>query len=212
MTRSVIVIGAGGHAKVLIDTLQVCSVPVYGILDNDPAKRGGEVLGVTVIGTDEQLRQWAPDKIVLVNAIGSTESLLSRSSLHERFHAMGYSFLNVVHPGAMISRHARLGEGVQVLAGAVVQAGACLGDGCIVNTGTLIDHDCNLGNHVHAAPGVVLSGGVVVGSHTHIGTGAAVIQGIRVGSRCLIAAGSMVIQDVADGERVAGVPAKRIQS
>jgi UDP-perosamine 4-acetyltransferase len=212
MTRPVIVLGAGGHAKVLIDALQACSTPIRGILDNDPAKQGGVILGIPVLGTDAKLEEWAPNEVVLVNGLGSTESLLPRAALHERLRAQGYSFLSVIHPSAVVSPHARLGEGVQIMAGAVVQAGTRLGDGCIVNTGALVDHDCALGGYVHVAPGAVLSGGVTVGSNTHIGTGAAVIQGIRVGSRCLVAAGAVVVHDVPDGSRVAGIPARKIKT
>lgn len=212
MTRPVIVLGAGGHAKVLIDALQARSIPIRGILDSDPAKRGAEILGVPVLGTDEKLAEWSPSEIVLVNALGSTESLLPRASLHARLRARGFSFLSVVHPSAVVSRHAHLGEGAQVMAGAVVQAGARLGSDCLVNTGARIDHDCLIGDHSHVAPGVTLSGDVVVGSHAHIGAGATIIQGIRIGSRCLIAAGAVVIHDVPDGARVAGVPAREIPS
>lgn len=210
MTRPVVVLGAGGHAKVLIDALQARSVPIRGILDSDPAKLGGKILGISVLGTDAKLGEWLPDEVVLVNGLGSTESLLSRTALHERLRARGYSFLGVVHPSAVVSPHACLGESVQIMAGAVIQAGARLGDGCIVNTGALVDHDCALEAHVHVAPGAVLSGGVTIGSNTHIGTGAAVIQGIRIGSRCLVAAGAVVVHDVPDGSRVAGIPAREI--
>jgi len=210
MTRPVIVLGAGGHAKVLIDALQACSVPVWGILDNDLAKQGGEILGVPVRGTDEKLSDWAPHEVLLVNALGSIEAPLPRANLYQRMRARGYSFLSVVHPSAVVSPHARLGEGVQIMAGAVVQAGARLGDDSLVNTGARIDHDCVLDEHVHVAPGVTLSGEVTVGGHTHIGTGATVIQGIHIGSRCLVAAGAVVIHHVPDGTRVAGVPAREI--
>lgn len=212
MTRPVIVLGAGGHAKVLIDALQARSIPIRGILDNDPAKQGEEILGILVLGTDEKLKEWTPKEVVLVNGLGSTESLLPRAALHERMRAEGYVFLSVIHPSAVVSPHARLGEGVQIMAGAVVQAGARLGDGCIVNTGALVDHDCALDEHVHVAPGAVLSGGVTIGSNTHIGTSTAVIQGICIGSCCLVAAGAVVVHDVPDRSRVAGIPARKIKS
>lgn len=212
MTRRVIVLGAGGHAKVLIDTLQTCSTPIQGILDSDPAKQGRMILGVSVIGTDEKLKEWAPNEVVLVNGLGSTESLMPRAVLHQRLRSQGYGFLSVVHPAAVVSSHARLGEGVQIMAGAVIQAGVRLGDGCIVNTGAVVDHDCTLEENVHVAPGAVISGGVHVGGDTHIGIGAVIIQGIRVGNRCLIAAGAVVVHDVSDGSCVAGVPAREIKT
>lgn len=212
MTRLVIVLGAGGHAKVLIDALQAHSIPIRGILDNDPGKQSGDILGVPVLGTDEKLSAWQPHEVVLVNALGSIKSPQPRASLFESLHAQGYSFLSVVHPSAMVSPHAHLGEGVQIMAGAVVQAGARLGNDCLVNTGALIDHDCIIGDHTHVAPGAIFSGDVIVGSHAHIGAGATVIQGVHIGNRCLVAAGAVVIHDVPDGIRVAGVPAREIES
>lgn len=212
MTRLVIVLGAGGHAKVLIDALQTCSISIHGILDNDSTKHGAEILGVRVLGSDDHLKKWKAQEVMLVNALGSVDLPQARARLFERLHAQGYDFLNVVHPAACVSTHARLGAGAQIMAGAVVQAGAQVGNNCLVNTGARIDHDCVIGDHVHVAPGATLSGDVVIGSHAHIGAGATIIQGIQVGKRCLIAAGAVVVHDLADDARVAGVPAKEIKS
>lgn len=212
MTRLVIVLGGGGHAKVLIDALQTCSIPVHGILDNDSTKHGSEILGVPVLGSDDHLKKWKVHDVVLVNALGSVNLPQARASLFERLQAQGYSFLSVVHPAAFVSAHAHLGEGAQVMAGAMVQTSVRVGNNCIVNTGARIDHDCVIGDHTHVAPGVTLSGDVIVGSHAHIGAGATIIQGIHVGKRCLVAAGAVVVQNLSDDTRVAGVPAKEIKS
>jgi UDP-perosamine 4-acetyltransferase len=207
----VVVIGAGGHAGVLLDVLGRCGIAVAGLTDADAGKHGKLLAGVRVLGGDEVLDRHPPASTILVNAMGSTESMSLRQEVYERLRKDGYRFLTLVHPSAVVALDAVLGEGVQVMAGAIVQPGAKVGANSIVNTGAQVDHDCRIGAHVHLAPGVVLSGTVTVGDATHVGTAAAVVQGLRVGRGCLVAAGAVVTEDVADGERVAGVPARRIR-
>jgi sugar O-acyltransferase (sialic acid O-acetyltransferase NeuD family) len=209
--QAVIVIGAGGHARVLLDTLARCGVMVAGLTDADPAKHGKLLVGVRILGADSILEKHRPGSTILVNAMGSTESMTTRQAIFERLKAAGYGFLAVTHPSAVIAPDAVLGEGVQVMAGAIIQPGAKIGANSILNTGAQVDHDCVIGAHVHLAPGATLSGTVAVGDGTHVGTGATIVQGLRVGRGCLVAAGSVVTKDVADGERVAGVPARRIR-
>lgn len=206
----VVVVGAGGHARVLLDVLARCGVKVAGLTDADAAKHGKLLAGVRILGSDKILEQHPPASTVLVNAMGSTESMSLRQKIYERLKKEGYRFLTLVHPSAVVAPDAVLGEGVQVMAGAIVQPGAQIGADSIVNTGAQVDHDCRIGEHVHLSPGVTLSGAVSVGDATHVGTAATVVQGLRVGRGCLVAAGSVVTENVADGERVAGVPARRI--
>ena len=210
--RTVILIGAGGHARVLLDVLARCGVAVAGLTDADAGKHGKLLAGVRVLGGDKVLDKHPPASTILVNAMGSTESMSLRQKVYERLKAGGYRFLTLVHPSAVIASDAVLGEGVQVMAGAIVQPGAKIGVNSIVNTGAQVDHDCVIGAHVHLSPGVTLSGTVTVGDGTHVGTAATVVQGLRIGRGCLVAAGTVVTEDVADGERVAGVPARRIKA
>ena len=210
--QTVIVIGAGGHARVLLDVLGRCGVAVAGLTDADAGKHGKLLAGVRVLGGDKVLDKHPPASTILVNAMGSTESMSLRQKVYERLKAGGYRFLTLVHPSAVIAPDAILGEGVQVMAGAIVQPGAKIGVNSIVNTGAQVDHDCVIGAHVHLSPGVTLSGTVTVGDGTHVGTAATVVQGLRIGRGCLVAAGTVVTEDVADGERVAGVPARRIKA
>jgi sugar O-acyltransferase (sialic acid O-acetyltransferase NeuD family) len=209
--QAVIVIGAGGHARVLLDVLARCGVMVAGLTDADPAKHGKLVAGFRILGADGVLERHPPGSTILVNAMGSTESMITRQAIFERLKAAGYGFMTVTHPSAVIAPDAVLGEGVQVMAGAIIQPGAKIGANSILNTGAQVDHECVIGAHVHLAPGATLSGTVGVGDGTHVGTGATIVQGLRVGRGCLVAAGSVVTKDVADGERVAGVPARRIK-
>lgn len=202
-----ILVGAGGHARVLLDALSLARAAILGLVDVDPALAGRKILGFEVLGGDEVLRRRAPGTVRLVNAIGSVASMERRRSVYERWREAGHSFAGVRHPGAIVSGHAATAAGVQIMAGAVVQASASIGENTIVNTGATVDHDCDVGAHVHLAPGVTLSGNVRVGDGTHIGSGAIVIQGVRIGARCTVAAGAVVVRDVADGATVMGMPA-----
>jgi sugar O-acyltransferase (sialic acid O-acetyltransferase NeuD family) len=204
----VIILGTGGHAKVLIDALRRQSVAILGATDIDPGKAGQLFFGVRILGSDEVVAQYTSSVICLVNGVGSARSVVLRKELFLRFKNRGNSFANVVHPSAVIASDASLDEGAQIMAGAVLQAGCRIGANVIVNTRVAVDHDCHVGEHVHLAPGVTLSGGVVIGSDTHVGVGATIIQGIRIGSGCLIAAGAVVVRDVPDGATVMGVPAR----
>jgi UDP-perosamine 4-acetyltransferase len=206
--RHCILVGAGGHAKVLVDCLRRQGVRILGFVDRDVRLHGKAVCGLPVLGGDAELARYAGRGLWLVNAVGSIRSLLRRKAVFESLKRKGHKFLTVVHPSAVLGNGVRLGEGAQVMAGVVIQPDAIIGENSIINTGARIDHDCAIGAHTHVAPGCVLSGNVRVGDETQLGTGAAVIQGVTVGSRCLVAAGAVVVRDVADGTSVMGVPAK----
>lgn len=208
MNKPVIIIGAGGHAKVLIDTLKLSGVEIIGILDALPETKGLSVFGVEVLGNDERLSAFDTGSIELVNAVGSVSQPVVRKQVFDMSKIRGFRFATVIHPSAVISPHTELAEGVQIMAGAVVQPGCRVGCNVIINTRASVDHDCVIEDHVHIAPGVTLSGGVVVGECTHIGTGATVIQGVTIGKECHIAAGAVVIRNTNEGDVVMGIPAK----
>jgi len=207
MTPPVIILGAGGHGKVVADALLLEGRQILGFVDPDPAVHGLVHLGLKVLGADEVLSEYPTSDIELVNGIGSGRDTSARASLFERLVRRGYAFTGVFHPRATWSQFASFGAGVQLMAGCVVQVGAQIGDNVIINTAASVDHDCRIGPHVHIAPGAVLSGSVSVGAGTHVGTGARVIQGVHIGSGCTIGAGAVVIRDVPDNEIAFGVPA-----
>lgn len=208
MNYPVIILGAGGHAKVLIDALRLQSIELLGIADTDIGKRGLSLMGVPVIGGDEEVMAYPVEAICLVNGVGSVRVNPLRRQLFEHFKNKGYRFANVIHPSAIIAIDVVLSEGAQIMAGTVIQTGCHIGINAVINTGSVVDHDCHIGDHVHISPGATLSGGVSVGENAHIGTGATVIQGIQIGHNSLVAAGAVVISDVPNGVIVAGIPAK----
>jgi len=204
----IIVVGGSGHAKVLVSTLLLEHREVLGFVDPDPSLP--PILGVRRLGDDNEVFRHAPDRIRLVNGVGSGRSTEVRKSVYARFREKRYVFEAVIHPSASIAPDVQAGDGLQVMAGAVVQTGVQLGENVILNTGTIIDHDCVIGDHVHVAPGAILSGCVHLDQGVHVGTGASIIQGIRVGAASTVGAGAVVLHNVAAGITVVGVPAKEL--
>lgn len=207
MNKSLIIIGAGDHAKVLLDILLELGEKVLGLADKSVPK-GILIYGVPVLGNDDEVLKYSPEEIELVNGIGSIKSVSLRSKVYSFFKAKGYSFKTVIHLSAIISNRARLSEASQILARVVVGTEAEIGENTIINTGVIVEHGCIIGKNCHIAPGCVLSGCVTVGVETHIGTGTTVIQGITIGSNVLLGAGSVVVKDIEDNSKAYGVPAK----
>lgn len=212
MTQPLIVIAAGGHAKVLIDALRRTGVTPVACVDADPRRVGDRLLGVPVVGDDDWLRHsHAPGSVLLINGVGGIGDTTVRQRVFERFSTWGYNFATVVDPSAIIAQDVELGEGTQILAGAILQPGTRLGHNSIVNTRAAIDHDGCVGAHCHIAPGAILSGAVTIADNVHVGTGAAVVQGVRIATRAIVGAGAVVIRDIGEGEVVVGNPARVIR-
>lgn len=210
----VIVIGAGGHARVLADALLSAGRPVLGFTDTNAALRGTVLLGLPVLGDDGILDRHSPREIMLVNGIGSIDNRAPslRKRVQEVLRAQGWRFVSVAHPKAILSPHATLGEGVQLMAGSIVQCGAVLGDGVIVNTGSIVEHDVCVGDWTHLAPGAIVCGDVRIGRSCHVGAGATVRQGLTIGDSCLVGLGAAVVRDAAPATVLTGVPARPLDS
>jgi sugar O-acyltransferase (sialic acid O-acetyltransferase NeuD family) len=201
--KKLAILGASGHGKVVADAAEASGWHELVFYDDawPELQRIGEW---TVVGDTAALIRDAEHAQGAIVAIGNNRVRLEKIRELEKG---GLPLVSVVHPSAVVSRHAAVGAGSAILAGAVVNAFANLGVGCIVNTGATIDHDCELGDAVHASPGAHLGGGVVVGSTTWIGIGACVKHSINIGRRVIVGAGAAVVSDVGNDMHVAGVPA-----
>jgi sugar O-acyltransferase (sialic acid O-acetyltransferase NeuD family) len=207
MNLPLILLGAGGHSRVLIETLLERDFHIIGVTTLDKSHKGS-IKGVPIIGDDSMVLNYPIDEIRLINAVGSVGAPIARTNLYQFYKELGFQFQQVIHPSSIIAQTAILAEGVQVMAGAVIQTDSKIGENSIINTKSSIDHDCNIGMNVHVAPGVTISGGVEIGNNVHIGTGSVIIQGIKIGDNCVIGAGSVVIDNIIQGKTVMGVPAK----
>ena len=199
---NVYLFGASGHGKVVKDILNANGVKVEAFVDDNlrvDECSGRKVLHdanglspiIVSIGVN-RIRKIVVERLLAdANTIGST-----------------LEFATAIHPSAVISPTAKIGEGTVVMAGAVINADAVIGKHCIVNTGSTVDHDCVIGDYCHIAPGAHVSGGTHIGEGTWIGVGACVIQCLNIGKDCMIGAGSVVVEDIPDGVTAYGNPCR----
>ena len=205
----VVIIGGGGHGKVLISVLRKLGYTFAGYTDSQD---GDSILGVPYLGNDDILpelaqREWRAQAAIGVGKIDTSDF---RSRLASQVQVLGYRLPTIVSPQATVNEEVELAEGTAVFDGAVVNSGTVVGRLCIINTNSVVEHDCRLGENVHVAPGVIISGGTTIGSHCLIGAGSTLIQGITVSAGCLIGAGSTVIGDLTVSGTYAGNPARKI--
>ncbi len=177
--------GAGGHAKVIMDILKAEGKCIEALIDDNRELK--EVMGVKVL--HGQTGGISP----LIISIGSNRI---RKLIAQKVHA---TFGTAVHPSAIVSESARIGEGTVVMQGAIVQTCTQIGKHCIINTGASVDHECVIGDFVHISPHCTLCGNVQVGEGTWIGAGSTVIPGVKIGKWSVIGAGSVVVKDIPDG-------------
>lgn len=196
MDKKICILGAGGHAKVVIEIAESLGCEIDDVFDqnNDIEK----VLQYSVMHNLDDL---STSKNVFL-ALGSNHS---RKTNAEKFST---TKINLVHPSAVISKNADLGFGNAVMAGVVINSSTIIGDHCIINTRAAIDHDCEIGNFVHVSPGATLAGNVTVDEGAQIGIGACVKQNIKIGKWAVVGAGAVVVQNVPDFSVVFGNPAK----
>ena len=206
----VVGIGAGGHAKVIMDILaRSPHIQLVGLVELAKRLFGEKVEGGSILGGDDLLPQLLAEGVgSAFIGIGSVSDNGPRTEIFYRVLGLGFDVISAVHRHATVARSARLGRGVCIMAGAVVNPAAIIGDNVILNSHCTVEHDCVIGDHVHIAPGVTLSGAVQVGRLSHIGTGVSVRQGIRIGERAIVGVGSVVVSHVPDGALVVGVPAR----
>jgi sugar O-acyltransferase (sialic acid O-acetyltransferase NeuD family) len=195
-------LGASGHAKVIIDSLKASGKKISGLFDDNPEVK--ELLGYNVFGPFDPIRLGDEELIISVGLNHIRKKIVENLPGNIRYG-------NAIHPSAIISEHASLGEGTVVMQGAVIQSCVSIGKHCIINTTASVDHDCLLEDYVHISPNATLCGAVSVGEGSQVGAGAVVIPGIKIGKWSLVAAGAVVMKDVPDNVLVLGNPARVVK-
>jgi len=213
MNEPIVIVGAGGHARVVLDVLRCLGWRVAGVLapDHDP---GSDWNGLEVLGDDGWLDSTEVAEFGYALGIGAVPG---RMALRQRMFALlrqrGLRLPALVHPGAIVSSAAQLAAATQIMAGAVVQPGVRLGANVLVNTGARVDHDCFVDTGAHVAPGAILCGDVRIGARAFVGAGAVVLPGVVVGEGAEVAAGAIVRHDIPPRHRyIPGQPLKPVEA
>ena len=209
-TDEFIGLGAGGHAKVIIDTLRQRGEHIHGLLVPPDDIEDAE-LRVQILGSDEMLHQLYDEGFrKAFIGVGMHRSSRLRQRLQGKCEEIGFVVPPIVHPSAVLADSVRLDDGVQIMANATINAETHVKEGTIVNTGAVIEHDCDIGPFAHISPGSALAGDVTVGSSSHIGIGSTIIQETEVGDDVTVGAHSLVLDDVDSDQTVVGAPVETI--
>ncbi len=191
--------GASGHAKVIIDILKATATNITKIIDDNP--KFDEILGIPVERNSSNVMY--DNSAIISIGDNSVRKRISEKHL--------FNYQTVIHPSAVISEFSEIGEGTVVMANAVVNPCVTIGKHCIINTASVVEHDCKISDFVHISPNVSLAGNVEVGEGSHIGIGACIIQGIKIGKWVTIGAGAVIIRDIPDFTTVVGNPGRIIK-
>ncbi|MDR5730487.1 MAG: NeuD/PglB/VioB family sugar acetyltransferase [Terriglobia bacterium] len=202
MSEGLFLIGAGGHAKVVLRIAREAGLAVAGVLDGNSAKLGTSLLDTAVTAPLPLEEWWRAVPRAAHLAIGDN------FTRHRLSTALDAQWTRVIAPSAIVDETASIADGCLIATRAVIHPDSIIGAHTIVNTATVVEHDCRVGNYVHLAPMSCLAGGSWVGDGAFVAMGARVLPGIRVGVGAVVGAGAVVIRDVPDGGRVAGVPAR----
>lgn len=201
MGSGIIVIGAGGHAKVVVATLLAAGDEVEIVLDDDDEKWGHNLMGQKITGPIDRAVDMSGQCIPAIGDNRIRKDLVRRLKGH-------VTWAKCIHPTAVVHSSVEIGEGTVVLAGVVVQPDTRVGRYAILNTSSSIDHDGRIADFVHVAPGVHAAGDVELGEGVLMGVGSVAVPGVRIGAWCIIGAGAVVTQDLAPGLTAVGVPAR----
>lgn len=202
--KPLLIIGGGGHARVLAEILIKQEKRIIGVVA--PELTAGNKLfeGIDRFLDDDEILKFRPEDVLLVNGIGSMPYESLREDIYNRFTKLGYKFATVIAESALVSHYSVLEHGVQVMNNCVVSIGCKVGENTIINTSTSIDHDCTIGAHCHLAPGTTLSGQVVIERNVHVATGTNVINNINIGHNTIVGTGANVTKSIPSNSIVYG--------
>ena len=198
--EQIVLLGAGEHAKVVMDCVIDSGKELTAIFDDDQ-----ELVSLNGYSVDGPYSEDYLPEIPLIITVGNNHTRKKIASI------IKHDFGVVIHPSASVSNYARVGAGTVVIHGSIIQSGARIGKHCIINTNASVDHDCHLGDYVHISPRVAICGDVHIGEGSHIGAGATILPGVKIGKWCVIGAGAVINKSMPDQSLVVGVPGKIIR-
>lgn len=197
-----IIVGAGGHGKVIADNAQKNGYKDISFIDD---RATGSCMDFPIIGTTADIPRLDDGNTVFIIGVGNNEL---RKRIAERYDV---NWGTLIHPSALIAVNVSIGKGTVVMAGAVINACTTVGRHCIINTGAIVEHDNMIEDYVHISPGAALAGSVRVGERTHLGIGSSVINNVEICEGCIIGAGTVVVRNINNEGTYTGVPARKIK-
>lgn len=208
--KKIVLIGAGGHCKVIIDIIKSTNeYEIAGVTDD--MQKQDNVLDIPIIGNDDILGQLYQSGVnYAFICVGALNNINLRNSIYKKLKLIGFKVPVLIHKNSIVSEFVHIGDGTCVMPGAIINAGCQIGINCIINSGCVVEHDCTIGDNSHISPNVSLAGGVNIGCNTHVGIGSSIIQNISLGNNVTIGAGAVVINNIDDNALAVGVPAKII--
>ncbi len=206
--KKIIIIGAGGHAKVIADIIikrkKILkeNIKIEAFLDDKYTKEEVIYQGIPLIGTIKNINTLKKEDYYFIIAIGNNDI---REKIANKYKLKYYT---AVHPDAILAEDVKLGKGSVIMANTVINSSSIIADHCIINTSSIIEHDSKIDDFVHISPNTALAGNVKVGRKSWIGMGSSIIQGINIGENVRIGAGSVVLNDIEDNVTAYGVPCR----
>lgn len=212
--EKIVLVGAGGHCKVIIDIIKsVSKYDIVGVTDRAYVSSEDKfVLDIPIIGDDSRLEELYNSGVT--NAfvcVGALQNIALRHVIYNKLKDIGFNIPVLIHKNSIVSPYASIASGTCVMAGAIINPGALIGENCIVNTGAVIEHDCKVQWNTHISPRACIAGGVDIGYNTHIGMGSSIIQTVHIGNNVIIGAGAVVIENIVDNVVAVGIPSKIIK-
>lgn len=211
MEKSILLVGAGGHSKAIIEIIEHGKLfGIAGLIDR-PDSPISDVLGYPILGDDSSLASLSSKITYAFPAIGFLNNQRMRDLLFEKLLVCGFQVPNIVSRRAYVSKHASMGSGNVVMHDATISVENVIGDNNIIQTKSLMDHDVVIGHHNYISTGSVLNGAVKLGNYNLIGSNVTINQGCKIGDNVKVGSGAVVVNDITDAGTYAGIPAKRIK-
>lgn len=196
-----VIIGAGGHGKVIADNALKNGYTDICFVDDNAT---GSCMGFSIVGTSAELESLDDGRTDFIIGVGN-------NAIRKRIaEAHNVNWVTLIHPSVQIAVNVTVGKGTVIMAGAVINTCVEIGEHCIINTCAVVEHDNAIEDYAHLSPGVKLSGSVTVGRNTWIGTGASIKNNVEICGKVIVGAGSVVIESITEEGTYAGVPVRKI--